>query len=196
MSRHPAVAPHVTEHRPAGGVGWVLPFYDRLSRAAGVGRVHERLLHGAAVEPGHAVLDVGCGTGSLTVMAKHREPAATLVGLDPDPAALERAAAKADDHRLDIQWDVGFGGCLPYPDGSFDRVLSAFVLHHMPASERAQTLAEVRRVLRPHGSVHLVDFAQPEDLADLLRCAGYPRGTMCRGTVLSVMPVGIVRSYI
>lgn len=196
MSRHPEGAPHATDHRPAGGVGWMLPFYDRLSRAAGVGRVHERLLRGACIEPGHAVLDVGCGTGSLTIMAKQREPAATLVGLDPDSAALERATGKARDHQLEIQWDVGFGGSLPYPDGSFDRVLSAFVLHHMPADEQARTLADVRRVLRPQGSLHLVDFAQPEYLAGLLRDAGYDQGTMCRGTVLSVMPVGIVRSYV
>lgn len=185
---------HAGDHRPAGGVGWVLPLYDTLSAAAGIAGVHRELLREADVQPGHLVLDIGCGTGSLTLLVKKAEPGATVEGLDPDAAAVERAIGKAHDQRLDVRFEVGYGGSLPFPDGSVDRVLSAFMLHHLSSDERNRTLSEVRRVLRPGGSVHVVDFGRPEHLGRLLRDAGYPSGTTYRRSVRGLVPVGIVRS--
>ncbi len=194
MSADVGVPQHSGEGRPAGGVGWVLPFYDTLSAAAGIGRVHRELLRGAGVQPGHLVLDIGCGTGSLTLLAKKAESRATVEGLDPDEAALELAAGKANHQGLDVRFETGYGGSLPHAEASVDRVLSAFMLHHLSSDERDRTLGEVRRVLRPGGSVHVVDFGKPEHLAVLLRDAGFPSGTTYRGSVLGLVPVGIVRS--
>ena len=194
MSDDVGVPQHSGRHRPAAGVGWALPFYDTLSAAAGIRRVHRELLRGAGVEPGQLVLDIGCGTGSLTLLAKQAEPRAAVAGLDPDAAALERAVGKANDLALDVRFEAGHGGSLPYAQGSVDRVLSAFVLHHLSSDERGRTLSEVRRVLRPGGSVHVVDFGKPEHLGGLLRAAGFPSGTTYRGSVMGLVPVGIVRA--
>lgn len=187
---HPA-----REHRPAAGLGWMLPLYDPLTGALGIPRVHGRVLEHAGVRAGDRVLEIGCGTGSLTLLAKQSEPAATVVGLDPDAAALARARTKADSRGLDVRFDVGDAGSLPYPDASIDRVLSAFMVHHLPVDERARTFAEVRRVLRPDGSLHVVDFGKGGDMSGMLREAGFSTGSMTRGTIGLAMPATIVDAW-
>ena len=79
------------------------------------------------------------------------------MGIDPDPAALRRARRKAARRNLPIRYEQGFAGELPLPDATFDRVLSAFMLHHLDAEERLRAFREVRRVLRPGGRLHVVD---------------------------------------
>lgn len=189
-TREPAERTH--EHRPAMGLGWMLPLYDPLTRVLGIPSVHRRLLERADVRAGHRVLDIGCGTGALTLLAKQTEPAAGVVGLDPDPAALSRARAKARSRSLDVHFDVGSSGSLPYPDGSMDRVLSAFMVHHLLGDELVRTLAEVRRVLRPEGSLHVVDFGGGADLAGMIRDADYSAGTTAHGSVLAAVRVTII----
>ena len=80
------------------------------------------------------------------------------VGLDPDPKALGRARKKADRAGLSPKLEQGFSDDLPFPDSSFDIVFSSFMFHHLEPDEQQATLAEVRRVLKPGGSFHLVDF--------------------------------------
>jgi ubiquinone/menaquinone biosynthesis C-methylase UbiE len=98
-----------------------------------------------------------------------------VVGLDPDPKALAIAKRKAQRAGLAIQLDQGFSDGLPYPDASFDRVFSSLMFHHLKAEEKAATLREVRRVLRPGGSLHLLDFGPPSGFSRLSRIAT-PRG--------------------
>ena len=57
-----------------------------------------------------------------------------------------------------MQLDRGFAEGLPYPDASFDRVLSAFMFHHLGPDEKGRALSEARRVLKPGGSLHLLDL--------------------------------------
>ena len=78
--------------------------------------------------------------------------------MDPDPKALARAARKARRAGLTIELDRGFADELPYADGSFDRVLSSLMFHHLEADLRLASLREVLRILRPGGSLHLMDF--------------------------------------
>jgi ubiquinone/menaquinone biosynthesis C-methylase UbiE len=85
-----------------------------------------------------------------------------VVGLDPDPKALARAKRKLERSAIPIRFDQGFADELPYPEASFDRVFSTFMFHHLPANKREKTLSEVRRVLAPGGSFHLLDFTPPE----------------------------------
>jgi SAM-dependent methyltransferase len=138
---------------------WLLPLYDPLNRLLGVQRVHRRLLHQAGVRPGQRVLEIGCGTGNLLLAAKQTQPAATVVGVDPDLTALARAHRKARRRGLAVQLDRGYADQLPYADDSLDVVLSSFMLHHVPADQREPAIREVRRVLRPGGALHLVDIA-------------------------------------
>jgi ubiquinone/menaquinone biosynthesis C-methylase UbiE len=115
----------------------------------------------ADVQPGQRVLEIGCGTGSLLVLLKQRQPGAEIIGLDPDTAALDIGRRKARRAGLSVRLDNGFADELPYPDGTFDRVLSSFMFHHLSRSVKEATLAEVRRVLKPGGRFHMVDFAGP-----------------------------------
>jgi ubiquinone/menaquinone biosynthesis C-methylase UbiE len=147
------------DYLPAMGRDRLLPLYDPFTWLLGVPRVHRRLVELAGIEPGHRVLEIGCGTGNLALRAQRMHPDAEVVGLDPDPLALERARRKADRAGLPVRWDRGKAGELPYPDESVDRVLSALMFHHLDDAEKKSALAEVRRVLRPGGQLHLVDIA-------------------------------------
>jgi ubiquinone/menaquinone biosynthesis C-methylase UbiE len=140
------------------GRDWLLPLYDPFTRLLGAPAAHRSLIEQADLRAGHRVLEIGTGTGNLLLSVKRRHPDVAATGLDPDPRALARAARKARRAGVAIQLDRGFAGRLPYADGSFDRVFSAFMLHHLPAADRLAALREVRRVLAPGGSLHLLDL--------------------------------------
>ncbi|HTI25376.1 MAG TPA: class I SAM-dependent methyltransferase [Kutzneria sp.] len=151
----------MTEHRPyvpAAGRDAFLPYYDVFTRLLGAARVHGALIDQAELAAGQRVLEIGCGTGNLTIRAKRTHPSVELVGSDPDPLALARAERKARGLN-GIRFERGYGQELPYADGSFDRVLSALMFHHLDHDTKIATAAEVLRVLRPGGRLHLVDFA-------------------------------------
>jgi ubiquinone/menaquinone biosynthesis C-methylase UbiE len=147
---------------PAAGRDSLLPLYDLMTKLMGADRARRRLLDQAHIRSGHRVLDVGCGTGSLTIQLKRLNPETDVVGLDPDPKALVLAKRKAVRAAASIQLDQGFGDELPYPDGSFDRVLSSLMFHHVPTDEKGKTLRAIRRVLKPGGEFHMLDFEGPE----------------------------------
>ena len=143
---------------PAAGHDWLLPFYDPLCKLLGAGRHLAAFVAEADLQPGHRVLEIGCGTGNLTLLTKRLHPDVEVVGLDPDPKALARARRKADRAGLTVQLDQGFSQALPYPDASFDRALSSFMFHHLDLDIKAATLRETQRILKPGGSLHLLDF--------------------------------------
>lgn len=143
---------------PAAGRHWALPLYDPFVKLLGADSARRTLIDQAGLSSGARILDVGCGTGTMVVWIKRLHPDVSVVGLDPDPDALARAEHKAHREKLSIQFDRGFSDHLPYADQSFDRVFSSFMYHHLPSDEKPRTLEEVRRVLRPGGSFHLLDF--------------------------------------
>jgi ubiquinone/menaquinone biosynthesis C-methylase UbiE len=145
---------------PAAGVDLFLPLYDPLVKLLGADRARKKLFDQASVQPHHRVLDIGCGTGTFAVAIKRSLPTLGVVGLDPDPKALGRSRRKADRAGLTIRFDQGFANSLPYADGSFDRVFSSLMFHHLPHDSKLASLREVRRVLKPGGSLHLLDFEQ------------------------------------
>ncbi len=147
---------------PGMGVAWLLPLYDPVTRLLRLDGARRDLLFQADLRPGHHVLDVGCGTGSLVVLAKQLFPDVNVVGVDPDEKALARAARKARRVGAKLRLDRGFSDELDYPDASFDRVLSSFMFHHLGRNEKTTTLREIRRVLKPEGSLHLLDFGGPD----------------------------------
>lgn len=154
---------------PAAGHDWLLPLYDPFVKLLGGEAARRTLIDQARLAAGHRVLEVGCGTGALTMMIKQGHPSVEVVGLDPDPKALARARRKAARGDLSIQFDQGFAGELPYPDRSFDRVFSALMFHHLPSDEKAHMLREARRVLKPAGEFHMLDFEAPEEPGFLAR---------------------------
>jgi ubiquinone/menaquinone biosynthesis C-methylase UbiE len=171
---------------PGVPVGWLTPLYDLIGTLAGTGREHRTLLRHAGIAPGDRVLEVGCGTGMLTVLAKKRHPDAELTGVDPDERALERARRKGGS--LGIRFDHGYGQRLAYPDASFDRVLSAFMLHHLEGDDRDASLREVRRVLRPGGALYLVDLGGHVHETDGFRARRQLRSRMLHDNLGEAIP--------
>jgi ubiquinone/menaquinone biosynthesis C-methylase UbiE len=150
---------------PGMGRDWLLPLYDPVTRLVGIQAAHQRVADQAELGSAQRVLEIGCGTGNLALLVKRTNPQVEVVGLDPDPKALARADRKARRAGLSIELVRGFADELPYPDASFDRVLSALMFHHLEADLRLATLHEVVRVLRPGGSLHLLDFGGNPDNA-------------------------------
>jgi ubiquinone/menaquinone biosynthesis C-methylase UbiE len=138
------------------------PFYDTIQRWV-VRDAHfkRRLIEQAAIQPGQRVLDVGCGTGTLVLMVKQAHPEAEVVGLDADPEMLKNARAKAAREALAAKFDQGMASELPYPDASFDRVLSSLMIHHLKTADKQKTAREIYRVLKPGGELHVLDFGKP-----------------------------------
>jgi ubiquinone/menaquinone biosynthesis C-methylase UbiE len=144
---------------PAAGHDWLLPLYDPCSRWLVRDHVlKRRLVREAGLRLGQRVLDVGCGTGTLALLAKQLHPEVEVVGIDGDEKVLAIARRKAARAGADVRLDAGLADRLPYPDASFDHVFSSAVFHHLTPDERARALAEVRRVLRPGGGFTLADF--------------------------------------
>src|SRR5437667_3401470 len=119
----------------------------------------EKILRLARLQPGEAVLDVGCGTGTLAIAAKrHVGPTGTVHGIDASPEMLARAEKKARKIDVELVLRNAMAQALPLPDAQFDVVLTTFMLHHLPRKARAQCAAEMRRVLKPGGRVLAVEF--------------------------------------
>jgi ubiquinone/menaquinone biosynthesis C-methylase UbiE len=101
------------------------------------------------VQSSDDVLDMGCGTGRFTIPLAER--AASVSGLDMSPAMLAANRKKLADHGLDADLREGDMADLPFPDASFDVVVSMLALMHIPRQDRQQVFREVARVLRPGG---------------------------------------------
>lgn len=151
---------------PALRYNWLTPLYDPLlRRLMPEAELKRRLIAQAHVEPGHRVLDLGAGTATLTIMVKQSHPEAEVVGLDGDPKVLAIGRAKAATAGVVITLDRGLASQLPYEDGSFARVLSSLMFHHLKREDKQRALREVWRVLRPGGELHILDFGKPQNAA-------------------------------
>ncbi|URD53439.1 class I SAM-dependent methyltransferase [Chroococcidiopsis sp. CCNUC1] len=152
------------QYIPALKYDWLTPLYDPLLKwTMGEFAFKRQLVRQAGIEKGNRVLDLGCGTATLTLLIKKTHPEAKVVGLDGDLKVLEIAKAKAVKTGLKIALDRGMAFELPYPDNSFDRVLSSLVFHHLTRDNKVRTLKEVFRVLKPGGELHVADWGKPQN---------------------------------
>jgi ubiquinone/menaquinone biosynthesis C-methylase UbiE len=162
------------EHRHAN-VGRLLHAaggYDVLLALITFGRerkLREKMLAAAHLQLGESVLDVGCGTGTLALLAKEQVGAGEVRGVDASPEMVARAQRKAG--KSGVEFSIAAAQQLPFPDGRFDVVLSTLMLHHLARPARHECLREVKRVLKPSGRVLIVDFetsAKPRGVVGLL----------------------------
>src|SRR5882724_1248484 len=118
----------------------------------------------AQLQPGEAVLDVGCGTGTLALVAKKRVgEMGRVCGIDPSSQLLVGARRKAKRAVLPIDFQPGGIEQIPFSNQSFDVVLSTFMMHHLSDDLKRQGLSEIVRVLKPGGRLLVVDFKRPEE---------------------------------
>ncbi len=151
---------------PALGFASLTRLYDPVVRlTTREQRFKELLVEQAAPAPGQRILDLGCGTGTLGIQVKQRQPGAEVVGLDADPEMLDRAREKAVRAGVELELTEGLSTELPYEDASFDRVLSTLFFHHLDPEPKSQTTREIARVLRPGGELHVADWGPPSDPA-------------------------------
>lgn len=154
---------HHPDYRPAAGIESLIRLYDPVLRLiVREMRFKRPLVAQAALRTGQRVLDIGCGTGTLTIMAKLASPVSEVVGLDPDPKALAFARKKAIHRGAAIWWVLGYAQSLPFADGEFDRVLSSLMIHHLETMAKQETFREAFRVLAPGGEMHVADFGPPQ----------------------------------
>jgi ubiquinone/menaquinone biosynthesis C-methylase UbiE len=181
--------PHSDRYIPALSHDLLTPLYDPLIRLFMREKTFKRkLIDQAGIRGGQRVLDLGCGTGTLTIMIKQSQPGAEVFGLDGDAKILEIARAKASKAGADIVWDRGMAYQLPYASDSFDRVLTSLVLHHLSTDSKKRALAEVSRVLRPGGELHVVDFGPPCTLYSRLLALVTARSEEVSANVKGMLP--------
>ena len=139
--------------------------YDPLTRRTLREETFKRtLIRKAQIEDGSRVLDLGCGSATLTLMIKQTSPEVEIRGLDADRNILEIARGKIKKARLGIKLDQGMAYNLPYPDNSFDYVVSSLLFHHLTQENKVRAMAEAWRVLRSGGEFHLADFGKPGNI--------------------------------
>ena len=140
---------------------WVR-YYDTIVGVVTFGRarkMHQSTLQLAQLQPGEAILDIGCGTGKLIFAAeKVVGSAGTAVGLDVEPGMIAQAKANAAKAHSHATFGVASITEIPYPDNSFDVVTSSLVYHHLSPAEKVAGLQEVARVLKPNGRFLIVDL--------------------------------------
>ncbi|MGH8443186.1 MAG: class I SAM-dependent methyltransferase [Nevskiaceae bacterium] len=146
---------------PALGFRFLTPLYDAVLRVTTRERTFKQaLLDQAGLVSGQDVLDLACGTGTLTMWAKQRAPGLRLTGLDGDPEMLARARAKSRSAGMEIAFDEGLSTTLPYEDRRFDRVLSSLFFHHLDRDSKQRSLGQAFRVLKPGGELHVADWGR------------------------------------
>ena len=146
--------------------------YDWLARAITLGgerKFRRRILDFAELNPDDAVLDVGCGTGTLLIEAAKRiGSSGEAHGVDRSVEMLAHGRRKAAAQGVAANFMEGSADRLPFPDAFFDVVFCTLMLHHLPPPIQMATIVEMPRVLRPGGRMVIVDMQRPEKISGAL----------------------------
>ena len=139
-------------------------FYELFADVFFLGRrraTFEHLIIAAGVQPGQRILDVACGTGYFArMLARVVRPSGVVIGIDASPEMIAYASRKAT--RLgNCNFQVGVAESLDFPAEHFDVVVSSLAMHHLPDDLQVVALREMRRVLRPGGTLLVADAQMP-----------------------------------
>ncbi|HEX2339727.1 MAG TPA: class I SAM-dependent methyltransferase [Vicinamibacterales bacterium] len=127
--------------------------------------VGELVCEAVDLRAGERVLDVAAGNGNATLAAARRF--ASVTSTDYVPALLARGQRRAEAEGLDVTFAVADAEALPYPDASFDAVLSTFGVMFAPDHE--QSARELVRVCRPGGRIGLASWTPQGFLGQMFR---------------------------
>lgn len=165
-----------SDYVPGLGVEWLTPYYDAMQTWVFQERRFRRPLIEAVAthigaNTGAVVLEVGCGTATVSLLIQDEAPQATVVGTDIDRMMLAQAQRKSDRADWPVTLAAAGADAIPAADGAVDAVVSSLMFHHLTTPQKAGMLAEARRVLRPGGALFLFDFGPPASplLAEISR---------------------------
>lgn len=157
---------------PALRYDWLTKLYDPLlSLTMPETKFKTALVKQASILPNEKVLDFGCGSLTLSLMAKAAQPSAAIYAVDIDKNILEIAEKKLKRAGEEILLQRYDGKVLPYSSGQFDKVISSLVFHHLDFSQKQNALKEIFRVLKPGGELHVADWGKAKN--QLMRIAFY-----------------------
>lgn len=152
------------DYIPALRFDWLTPLYDPILRwVMREERFKLLLVKQVKIQPGQRVLDLGCGTGTLTMLLKRYYPHAEVIGVDGDGNVLQIARQKIREANLEIHLNEGLAHQLQYQDQTFDYVFSSLVFHHLTKENKQRACTESFRILKPGGEFILADFGQPRN---------------------------------
>ena len=141
--------------------------YDSYMSKVTLGRertLREMTVSLAQVKPGDCVLEVGCGTGTLTLAAKRQAgQSGKVFGIDIIPGMIERSQRKAAQANVDVTFQLGSMDDIPFSADQFDVVMCSFMIFHMSEMVRRKGITEIYRVLKPQGRLLVLDLALPTD---------------------------------
>jgi len=139
--------------------------YDSYMKRITMGRegaLREMTVNLAQVKPGDSVLEIGCGTGTLTLEAKRQAgPTGKVFGIDIIPGMIELSRQKAAKANLEVTFQSGSIDEIPLPANQFDVVMCSFMIFHMSETTRRKGMSEIQRVLKPDGHLLVLDLATP-----------------------------------
>lgn len=154
-----------TRGRDLDHVAWL---YDPVLEGLSFGRerrFREKTLAHMTFAPTDRILDVGCGTGSLTLLVARRlTPPGEAVGIDAAPRMIEIARRKAKEAGAPARFEAGVAEALDFADASFDLVVNSMFTHHIDTELKRRAFAEMFRVLRPGGTLVTADVDRPTTL--------------------------------
>lgn len=145
---------------PALGHAALTPLYDAaIALLTRERRWRADLIRQVAPTPDDVILDVGCGTGTLALMLKQAAPNATVIGLDPDTVVLRRAAKRARNAGIGIEFKQGFARDVGhFANRGVTKIVSSLVFHQVPMGEKRAALEAMCAVLKPNGEAHIADY--------------------------------------
>jgi len=154
-----------TRGRDLDHVAWLYdPLIERLSFGR-ERRFREKTLQHAPLRLGDKILDVGCGTGSLTLLfAERLAGRGEAVGIDAAPRMIEIAKRKAERRGVAANFRVGVAERLDFAAASFDGVVNSMFTHHIDTELKRLAFAEMFRVLRPGGFLLTADIDRPSSI--------------------------------
>jgi len=149
-------------------MGAYAPYYDLLTKILTLGRekkLRQLELDLVKISEGNNVLEVGCGTGTLSLLAKDRTGTSGKVcGIDAAPEMIQRAKMKANRQNKDVEFQVGDISNIPYDNNKFDVVMCSFMIFHISSEKREKGFKEIFRVLKSNGAVVIVDTIKEEGI--------------------------------
>lgn len=144
---------------------WLAKYVDLVENAIFLGRLEafwRRLIKAAEIKSYQKIIDVGCGSGNLTLMiAKRLKEGGEIIGIDASENMIKECNKKNLSKNYPIKFQLGIMESLPFKDNYFDVVISSLAIHHVPKDAKILAFREFARVLKSGGRLLILDHGKP-----------------------------------